>query len=264
MRPFSGHFSALLKMLGAITIFALCPSARAQDWSTIRTGTLTYPALNNLDLREGTLECWVKLGFDASADLPAKAYTGFVTFLHFEGESGSLHYGYQAQPGDKVPNWYCSVAPQTYFTGFFSEPAPWKKDEWHHFAMTWKGADMVLYLDGKEMGRGHQSRSLEKGMGALRGKSILFGNQWGVGTMVAIDDLRLSRVARRPEELGCHGPLKPDLYTSILDGFEETFTPDGKTTTHPAFLLSGEGALPTAPCQFVPGKYGTALSFYKP
>jgi hypothetical protein len=32
----------------------------------------------------------------------------------------------------------------------------------------------------------------------------------------------------------------------------------------PKAILAGEGGLPTAPCVFVPGKFGKGLSFYKP
>ena len=35
------------------------PAASTQP---IATGTLTYPAVDNVDFREGTIECWVKLG----------------------------------------------------------------------------------------------------------------------------------------------------------------------------------------------------------
>lgn len=222
-----------------------------------------YPAQDNLDMREGTFECWVRLGFEPSEGLPAAQYTGFLTFLGLEGENGGLNLSYQAQGGTKEPGWACSMHPSSYFTTMLAAPELWRKGEWHHFALVWKGADTILYTDGKVSGAYRHERSLFLGFGPVATKQIFIGGKWGVNAMMTVDELRLSRVARKPEELGFHGPLKPDVYTSILDSFEGDFTPDGKTSTQPAVMLSGQGGTASSPCQFVEGKYGKALSFYK-
>ena len=82
---------------------------------------------------------------------------------------------------------------------------------------------------------------------------------------MVIDDLRVSTVARRPDELGfAVGKLSPDPFTAVLDSFEADFEPDGKTATRPALILSGPGGVPSKGCAFVPGRFGKALSLVRP
>jgi hypothetical protein len=227
------------------------------------SGTLTYPAVDNLDFREGTIECWIRIGYDPAPMLPPKEYQGFLTFLTAGGEGGGLSIGYAAQPKQATPQWFCSVSPKPVVYGFGFTPAVMKPGEWHHIAFSWKGQDAWAYYDGKEVATVRQNAQIHEVFGAVREKPIFIGDKWGRHALMVIDDFRVSRVARKPAELGFHGALKPDAFTTILDTFDAEFTPDGKKTTRPAVIWNGDGGCPTAECRFVDGKFGKALAFYK-
>src|SRR5688500_16650192 len=113
-------------------------------------GTVAYPALDNVDFREGTLECWVRLGFEADDYLPSDGYEGFAILVTMDGEVGAgMQLYYQAQP--KQPAiWYCSLGPEKYFFSSFVISPPVHKGEWHHLAVTWRANTFVIYFDGKK------------------------------------------------------------------------------------------------------------------
>lgn len=231
--------------------------------SKVATGTLTYPALDNVDFREGTLEFWVKMAFDPAPYLPAKDYQGFMVLAALAGESGGLNLHYSAPAGSGQPALWCSIGPKTKLTPFGTPQCLFHRDEWHHVALTWKGCDMALFLDGNPAGRIKQNEFLYRVFGDHGSKPILFGDIWNVVALMVLDDFRLSRVARPAEELGFHGELKPDVYTSILDPFEGGFDPDGKTLTSPRALFRGGGGLPTRECCFAEGRFGNGLAFFR-
>ncbi len=55
--------------------------------------------------------------------------------------------------------------------------------------------------------------------------------------LVALDDLRISSVARSPEELGfAISPLQPDPYTLLLDSFDHIADRDGHLISTPEVL----------------------------
>lgn len=228
----------------------------------VATGTLTYPAPDNIDWREGTVECWIKFNFEPAASLPSKDYQGFAALLSLSGSAGALNIHYMAQPGSNEASWWCSIGPETVFTAFGIASPPVHKNEWHHIALVWAGESTRAYFDGKLAGHFTHLVTLAKGFGAV-GKEIFVGDKWNARAHYVLDEFRVSRVARRPEELGFNGQLKRDAFTSILDPFEGDFEPDGKAVTHPSVMLSGEGGVPSAQCQFVDGKFGKGLAFYR-
>jgi hypothetical protein len=125
---------------------------------------------------------------------------------------------------------------------------------------------MTTYFDGKKSGERTNQATLYKGFGPTAAdKPILFGDRWNRNAKLVIDDVRVSRVARNPEELGFHGALKSDAHTAILDSFDNAaFAPDGKQTTKPELILAGPGGTPSPDCEFVAdGKFGKALSLQK-
>ena len=247
-----------------LALFALA-SAGAEELVLGKTasGTLTYPALDNMNFEESTVECWIKLAYDPAPLLPAKDFQGFLTFMAIKAEDGGVSIGYAAQKGQDKPQWFCSVAPKPVVYGFGFVPPLMKLGEWHHLAIVWKGQEAFTYWDGKETGRSKQNASFGKVFGSLRDATIFIGDKWNRHSLMVIDDLRISRVARTPAELGFNGELKPDVYTTLLDPFECDFTPDGKATTKPSVIFNGAGGLASAPCCFVQGKFGKGLAFYK-
>lgn len=256
-------YSILLVFLMGGEGFYAISTASADD-----TGMLTYPTENNLDLKEGTFEFWIKPCVDASRYLPANDYRGILSIFNFSTESGSAGCIYY------VGGMYKPMGGISISIGSKSGKIPGvgqgillPKDEWHHLAFVWKDKEILLYVDGKlgakDAGRGTLLKSLDEALGVPKAL-ISMGDKWGKAGRMVIDDLRLSAVARKPEELGfAAGELKADPFAKILDPFECDFVPDGKTRTKPAAISFGEGGCPSAACEFVPGKFGKGLAFFR-
>lgn len=238
--------------------------ARPLKLGSIPTGTLRYPALDNLDFREGTIECWVKFAFDPREYLPAKDYTGMLSLLQIGTERGGLNVHFCAQAGRAEATWFCSIGPQPMLHGTYIGGAKTNLfNVWQHLALVWKGRDLKTYLDGKLTGGVEHLKYPYQIWGSFGMKPIVIGDQWNRHALMTIDEVRVSSVARNPEELGVNvGELKPDAFTTVLDPFESDYTPDGKTATRPIAIFNGEGGLPSAHCRFVEGKFGKGLAFY--
>lgn len=233
------------------------------------TGTLAYPARDNVDFREGTLEFWFKPAFDPPVPPTPVDYRGLLVLVRVAGENGGLSLAYfsggmyrgqaglaTSLGGKRGKGLPCGM---TFYP---------KKDEWHHLAIGWKEPELVLYLDGGDGKGGKTSKAVQPELltemfGPVGKEAVCFGDQWGKAGRMVIDEFRLSTVLRQPEELGYHGQLKPDPYTAILDPFESDSPPDGRTRTRPIVILAGEGGLPTATCALVPGKYGKGLALFR-
>jgi hypothetical protein len=91
----------------------------------------------------------------------------------------------------------------------------------------------------------------------LIGRSAVRG---GHGGPLAIDDLRVSSVARQPAELGVRGALEPDAHTLLLLSF------DGLSAEEPVLrpdYAAVDGVEPRplpAWCKLVEGRYGAAVA----
>ncbi|MBI4025433.1 MAG: hypothetical protein HY360_10670 [Verrucomicrobia bacterium] len=268
------HFSVLVlgcllgAGLGTVGLSVAAAQAGAEPKSIrlgdVSTGTLTYPALDNFNFREGTLECWVKFAFDPNEYLPAKGYTGMLVLAGLNGDKGGLGVHYSAQDGAKEAVWFCSIGPKPKFHGFgISAGKNSKFDVWQHFALVWKGREMTAYLDGKESGKVVHNEFPHQGFGDVGAKPIFFGDQYNRSALMVMDDLRISNVARKPEELGATvGELKTDAFTTLLDPFEGDFEPDGEMETKPLAIMGGKGGLPSPQCRFVAGRFGKGLAFF--
>jgi hypothetical protein len=231
-----------------------------------QTGTLTYPLKDNFNLREGTIECWVQFPFNFSDYLPAKEFQTLAVLFDIQAEKGTLMASHfvGAMFGENNGGWFFRPGPKPMLFGM-AAPALWKKGEWHHVAFSWKRKMMRGYLDGKEVTYRDQQATLQEMFGSVTDQPLMFGCRWNKAGRFVLDDVRVSAVARGPEELGfAVGELKPDPYTMVLDSFECDFVPDGKLLTKPKVLLNGEGGKVSAGCVFVDGKFGKGLSLYKP
>jgi hypothetical protein len=231
---------------------------------SVSTGTLTYPALDNIDFREGTIECWVKFAFDPRQYLPSKDYLSMVSLWNVGTPRGGMNVSFMVQAGQSNATWFCSMGPKPRIHGtFIGTPSSDLLGRWQHVALVWKNRETMAYLDGKLSGRVEHLVPPYQIWGRLDMKPVFFGDQWGRYALIALDDVRVSRIARAPEELGfAVGELKPDPYTTVLDPFEDDFVPDGKRETTPRVILNGTGGLPSPQCRFVPGKFGKGLAFF--
>jgi hypothetical protein len=217
---------------------------------------LTIPAAGLANMEQGTVEFWLKTA--ATVDSPK----GWGTLL-------ALDYG-----TEKPSSMALSVMPMNgqvqMRVGFvvdgqelkwpFYVPVPgFAPKKWVHVAVTWTGGNNVtVYFDGKPvMANVGVEGSFNK---ALTPKATL---SLGMphATRMAIDDLRISSVARRPEELGFSViPLKADDKTLYLANFENM--PEGKLA--PAFAAAEAAKAPVSllPHQrLMTGRDGKSLAF---
>jgi hypothetical protein len=250
-------------LLQTITL-ASAQEAKPIKLGSVTTGTLTYPALDNIDFREGTIECWVKFAFNPLDYLPAKDYLSMLSLWNVGTARGGMNTSFMVQAGAKEANWFCSMGPKPRIHGtFIGTPSSDLYGKWQHIALAWKGRETLAYLDGKLQGKVEHLTPPYQIWGSLDVKPIFFGDQWNRYSLIVLDDVRVSRIARAPEDLGFTlGELKPDPYTMLLDPFEGDFVPDGKLETKPSVIANGNGGLPSAQCRFVPGKFGKGLAFF--
>lgn len=268
IRPaFPSRPSARLLFL-ALAVGLAFPSFAGQ------TGTLDYPSEDNLDFKEGTVEFWFKPLYDTASFLPStEKYQLLSAILNMQGETGGLtisHFaGASARPTATLYARLNSEKQDLF--GISAGAFMPKKGDWHHLALVWMGREITLYVDG-EIGLGKKGKVgtltalafLHEAFGVVGRHPIRLGDKWNANGKIAVDDFRVSSVARPVEQLGIYvGQLKPDPSTRILDAFEESFEPDGKTRTRPTVMVSGEGGLPSPQCRFVEGKFGKALSLYR-
>jgi hypothetical protein len=230
----------------------------------VSTGTLIYPALDNIDLREGTIECWVQFAFHPLEYLPAKEYLLMLSLWNVGTPRGGMSVSFMVQPGESNATWFCSMGPKPRIHGtFIGTPGSDLFGKWQHIALAWRHRETRAYLDGKLQGQVEHLIPPHQIWGSLGVKPIFFGDQWNRYALLVMDDLRISRIAREPGELGfTAGELKPDPFTTVLDPFETEFIPDGKLETKPLLIANGVGGLPSPQCRFVPGKFGKGLAFF--
>lgn len=241
-----------------LVCFCLAAAAQAQ------TGTLVYPGGSNVNLRSGTVECWLQFGLDPREVFPSDEYLGLLSLVRVGTERAVISASYYAGSSMKPEaGWNVSAGPQPPMLPVTMHRVVWTPGDWHHVAITWDGNVMRFYADGKLAGEREQNVSFAQAVDAPDQVRILFGDVWGNRGRVILDEVRVSLVAREPEELGYHvGKLEPDPYTSVLDPLEGDFQPDGKMHTRPTIIFTGEGGLPSRPGEFVEGKFGKGLSLY--
>ena len=113
---------------------------------------ITFPSKDVLNLKAGTVEMWVKMGWDV-ADMvnfqrrpECFLFTSYkrpqdAIFLQFEGrqEQGAIIAGMAGMRIKSANKWYDA----------YSDGLDWKKDEIHHMAGTWGPDGIKLHLDGE-------------------------------------------------------------------------------------------------------------------
>jgi hypothetical protein len=271
---------ATLRVLPVLLLLAFCFPMEAEP--NVSSGKIVFPARGLYSLQEGTIESWVKFDFDpnepvegytargelfrlvvskADNDLGAEMNIFFASLPSSrKGEKGRsftfLRAGF-AIDGQEVPH------------PLLAECLNWKRDEWHHVAVTWKEARrMAIYFDGRiVVNRGEAAErefpySIERDIPA--GAQLILGSPFDQQpNSLTIDEFRLSSVARSPSTLGfVQTPLKPDPFTMLLENFENvkaagsatqlTTTPEvvATATAPPSYIIS-DGRL-------VSGKSGLA------
>jgi len=205
--------------------------------------TLEYPAEGHFNVNEGTLELWVKPSFDPNVPLepddPGR------------GRYNRDLFAVQLPNGDTIM-WYWNIddrgmrffvrQDQTYpvLVGSREE---WKTGEWHHLALTW-GDAIRIYNDGELKAERPYRGTLPVD---LKGAKLVFG---GGLCEFALDEVRISDVARSPEEIAASASAR---------GEREA---DGQTLLLDHLNGAAEGGALAGNYRFAPGKFGQGLQLY--
>ena len=165
---------------------------------------LSYPSQGNIEPDAGTIEMWLQWlwepGTDPSANIlylttPDGSYLRMNTVV-----GGRLGVAYNVGKGD-AQNWKRVEIP----------PPDWQPGQWHHLAVTWGDGVLRLYIDGALADE-------ETGIVPLEGQ--LSDIALGPGPLV-IDELRISSVARSPEEIMTDAIAEPEaVQTRYLTSLE--------------------------------------------
>lgn len=231
---------------------------------------LQYPARGVVDLDEGTFECWFKLAYEPLAVV--KPYLGAGSIAHVStGEHVTptvLDFWISSKWVDyRTPTkMQCSLRCDVIGggTGMATLSQHAKRNTWYHFAMTWKRDRYLAYIDGKP----NASRGRSTGVQArVTDAARIFLGHSAIRTdhehLFALDEIRISSIARQPDDLGVHGKLEADEYTTLLLSFDHLEDQDRPTVVPDAIAVPFEHVEQAVPARarIIPGRFGQALAF---
>ena len=271
-----------LGLIGLLAFLGVAP-ARGQ--------AVSYPALGNVDAAQGTIEMWVRLETEPDgAKEVGHTYFPFWNFSAPRREASAVSLGYQTIWSPQVFHFFFSsngkidgrVVANVYVATGEKWTGPGKyplqippgyppvprlhRGEWHHLAVIWETArdtTVSLYLDGERV-----IPPVTLGVpiwDELDDMTFNLPSATHYPTYT-IDDLRISSVARTPQEIkttAAAGTIQADRFTLLLDRFDSLQKIDGVTWTEPQVMCHSKG-LPggriTNPAvESVPGRAGQAL-----
>lgn len=252
---------------------ALTPrGARAQE-----LGRIELPAMGLLDFEEATVEGWVLFEFDPAqheegvwrsmggwfifdvprSDVDRGAGMSINVGLRNIGRHGEvqsdcgMRVGF-VKDGQEVPH---PVLPSC---------AGFGRGRWHHVAVTWReGRFLRVYFDGELSAERDFPASIVRDVPAA-GRIILGWEGFLRQNLLAIDEVRISSIARAPEEFGYrHCPLQPDPWTMLLENFEQVTEVEGALLTTPAVLATAiePTSFPVVGGRLIDGRDGRAFAF---
>ncbi len=219
---------------------------------------LSYPALGNIQLKEGTIEVWIVPEFEITGSndnihIPFK-------FFNLQQDSNNYLWLIWRLKATMTGPYATSRREGNKFTPNWALVEGWSTGEKHHIAFCWKQDKNWWIIDGKKMRETKQS--LQHAIAINERLKMVFGG--GLPNRMLIDDLRISSIARNESEVGFHTPgnLKVDPWTLLLDTFDTPFECDGVKQTKPKIMMPSTtqtGGIPEKGCKFVTGVKGTAL-----
>lgn len=234
----------------AVLALLLAAVASAQD------KPLTIPAAGLANMEQGTLEFWLKSA--ATVDNP-KGWGQIVVLDYGTDKPSSMALSMMPMNGKVNMRIGFQIDGQELKWPFYVEVPGFAPKKWVHVAVTWTGGNNVsVYFDGKVvMPNVGVEGSFNK---PLTPKATLsLGLPYP--TRMAIDDLRISSVARTPEQLGFAViPLKADDKTLFLLNFENM--PEGQIVPAFAATEAAKAPVPMLPHQrLMTGRDGKSLAF---
>ena len=177
---------------GAITSFSR--GGGSANWVSGRFGmgiwiqdTLAYipHAGRLLNVKEGTMEAWI---------FPARNYSGGIVGYGRLGEGPVLY-------TENIDGKYCV---RGFWKGpHYTKPVEVPLNKWTHVAMIWNGPKIMLYVNGREVDVievAPEKRDVKPDLPCMVGHSWPVVRK-GRGFFGIIDEVRVSDIARKPNEL---------------------------------------------------------------
>ena len=203
-------------------------------------GRVAIPAKGNIDLRQGTLECWLRPTFDPSEEyeegVSLSSYNRqFFTLITADQEVLILYYN----ADDRSMRVVTKKADGTYPV-ILSGPVRMPTDEWCYVGLSW-GEELRLNVNGtiaRHDVKGTVAGSVEQATIDLE------------LTHFRVDELRISKVARPPEGVPS-GELPDDADTLFLDRCEALGRPGRRADS--------STPVTTPNCALVEGRFGQAI-----
>jgi len=247
-------------------------------WLAAGSARIAFPGQLLFSLEEATVEAWVLFDFDP-AQVETGIWRGMGAWFEFLvpkrendlGASFTISYGLKAT-GRRTPSGSACYMRVGFSIEGKEVPHPslldctsWGKNNWHHVAVTWKeGRYLTIYSDGKEVDKREYSWPIVRDIPSAAQVIIGFTGYLAKNAL-AVDEVRISSVARKPEELGFYQvPLKPDPATLLLENFEHIQEKEKKLYTSPEVmaLFLAPGEYPIVGGKIIPGKSGKGFLLY--
>jgi hypothetical protein len=221
-----------------------------QPWSP--TASVRWPTQGNIDLDHGTIEAWVRPRFDPQVPFkPDDPARGLHNRDFLIVPIGAAQFDFYWNIDDRGMRFFIRTADGQYPV-LLTSHAEWRKDEWHHIAVSW-GEAIRIYNDGKLIAE-------TKFPGGLRNDAVGCPLLLGQGRCdFDVDDLCISDIQREPR--GHLGPLQPDAHTLLLEPFDALDKRGQDLFTVPAKAAGGPGNVEGV-LGLTDGKSGKALAVY--
>lgn len=239
----------------------LCVTLNASAQQPARTyGGVSWPTRGNIQLDEGTVELYVISGFDSQEEWKHSSTYGTLFDVIFPDENWHYVLNFITWSHALAMVGYTYPAQSYVWNG----AGKWKPGEPHVVAWTWSGRKRSVFMDGeyKFIGKGGAKGSaldqIVEGVfhGDVSKALLTSGNGHSAFTL---DEVRISSIARTPEELMKLKDAAPtaDAYTLLLDHC-------GGGPAEAISGFSGEtGAKLAGVCEIVDGKFGKAIKLWK-
>jgi len=264
------------KTILLVLFFCLCIVGTQAEEETfkIKAGAdkfarIEYPADGNIELKEGTFELWFKIGFDPDRQPTIKWFSP-MTYLFVgkpkEMTAINLQSQYSYREKLKKGNGTISGVMFKSIAGVLYEKLKdWKKGTWHLLAFTWKNEGtkclVEIFVDGISRAK-CEGETIE--ILALEDDSVIqIGSYFFNSCYATVDAMRISMVARTPEELQksfTEGLIR-DRFTLLLDNFDKIVVDKNKDSVTTITAEGQEGRIIGA-YRVVDGKFGKALQLH--
>ena len=266
----------------------LCPNPVAAQ-----NPVITYPAAGNIRPDQGTIEMWFRLEAEPDgSQKEARHYFSLFWIIVKGDRHPRVRITYQTiwRP-EHFHFWWASTGTimgslqrNPYVTSVETAQAVTKADrsgyryprtprlkkgEWHCFAVTWRNGTrqptIAAYLDGREA---IVPRVVPGAWWADMDTTSLRLTNTPHHDNICVDELRISAVARSPQELAASasdGPPTRDIHTLLLDHMDTVRPGSGKGERHTvAEQISGYhgevgGRVHNTCYEVVDGKFGKAI-----